>query len=54
MTGDQADNPLLDRIPLGRMGETEDVAEAAAYLAMQICNRRSPPGRRRNRHVRSN
>ena len=33
MTGDQADNPLLDRIPLGRMGETEDVAEAAAYLA---------------------
>ena len=33
MTGDQADNPLLHRIPLGRMGEPEDVAEAAAYLA---------------------
>ena len=33
MTGNQTDNPLLDRIPLGRMGETEDVAEAAAYLA---------------------
>ncbi|QUC68276.1 3-oxoacyl-ACP reductase family protein [Aristaeella hokkaidonensis] len=33
MTGNQADNPLLNAIPLGRMGETEDVAEAAAYLA---------------------
>ena len=33
MTGNQADNPLLERIPLGRMGETGDVAEAAAYLA---------------------
>lgn len=33
MTGDQTDNPLLERIPLGRMGETEDVAEAVAYLA---------------------
>jgi 3-oxoacyl-[acyl-carrier protein] reductase len=33
MTEDQAGNPLLDRIPLGRMGETEDVADAAAYLA---------------------
>ena len=33
MTGNQADNPLLNAIPLGRMGETEDVAEAATYLA---------------------
>ena len=32
MTGDQAENPLLNRIPLGRMGETEDVADAVAYL----------------------
>ena len=32
MTGGQADNPLLGMIPLGRMGEPEDVAEAAAYL----------------------
>lgn len=33
MTGSQTDNPLLGIIPLGRMGEPEDVAEAAAYLA---------------------
>lgn len=33
MTGEQADNPLLAMIPLGRMGEAEEVAEAAAYLA---------------------
>ena len=33
MTGNQAENPLLERIPLGRMGETADIAEAAAYLA---------------------
>lgn len=33
MTGNQADNPLLKMIPLGAMGETQDVAEAAAYLA---------------------
>ena len=33
MTEDQTDNPLLKMIPLGRMGEAEDVAEAAAYLA---------------------
>ena len=33
MTGTQTDNPLLAMIPLGRMGEAEDVAEAAAYLA---------------------
>ena len=33
MTGGQGDNPLLEQIPLGRMGETGDVAEAAAYLA---------------------
>ena len=33
MTGNQTENPLLNMIPLGRMGETEDVAEAVAYLA---------------------
>ncbi len=33
MTGSQTDNPLLGTIPMGRMGEPEDVAEAAAYLA---------------------
>ena len=33
MTGDQTDNPLLKMIPLGRMGKTDDVADAAAYLA---------------------
>lgn len=33
MTDGEKDNPLLKMIPLGRMGETEDVAEAAAYLA---------------------
>ena len=32
MTQEQADNPLLSVIPLGKMGEVEDVAEAAAYL----------------------
>ena len=36
MTGDQADNPLLKMIPLGRMGNPEDVAQAAAYLAVRI------------------
>ena len=33
MTEDQADNPLLKLIPLGRMGAPEEVAEAAAFLA---------------------
>ena len=33
MTGTQENNPLLAMIPLGRMGEAEEVAEAAAYLA---------------------
>ena len=33
MTGNQTDNPLLNMIPLGKMGETEDVADAVAYLA---------------------
>lgn len=33
MTEDQAENPLLGQIPLGRMGRAEDVAHAAAYLA---------------------
>lgn len=33
MTGTQEDNPLLSMIPLGRMGEPGEVAEAAAYLA---------------------
>lgn len=33
MTNSQAENPLLKMIPLGRMGNTEDVADAVAYLA---------------------
>lgn len=33
MTEDQAENPLLPMIPLGRMGDPADVARAAAYLA---------------------
>lgn len=33
MTESQADNPLLAAVPLGRMGEVSDIAEAAAYLA---------------------
>ena len=33
MTESQADSPLLKMIPLGRMGETEDIADAAVYLA---------------------
>lgn len=33
MTDGEKDNPLLKMIPLGKMGETRDVAEAAAYLA---------------------
>lgn len=33
MTDDQAENPLLNMIPLGEMGATSDVADAAAYLA---------------------
>lgn len=32
MTEAQTENPLLSMIPLGKMGEPEDVAEAAAYL----------------------
>ncbi len=32
MTEAQAENPLLSMIPLGRMGEAEEVAEAVAYL----------------------
>ncbi len=32
MTGNQADNPLVQMIPLGRMGSPEDVADAVAYL----------------------
>lgn len=32
MTGSQENNPLLAAIPLGRMGEAEEVAEAAAFL----------------------
>lgn len=33
MTEAQVDNPLLAAVPLGRMGEVSDIAEAAAYLA---------------------
>lgn len=33
MTESQTDNPLLAMIPLGRMGDREDIADAAAYLA---------------------
>ena len=33
MTGNQADNPLLKMIPLGRMGDPGEIADAAAYLA---------------------
>lgn len=33
MTDSQKNNPLVSGIPLGRMGEAEEVAEAAAYLA---------------------
>lgn len=33
MTQKQAENPLFSMIPLGKMGEPEDIAEAAAYLA---------------------
>ena len=32
MTGNQTDNPLLNRIPLGKMGGADDVADAVAYL----------------------
>lgn len=33
MTCEQADNPLLSMIPLGKMGECADIADAAVYLA---------------------
>ena len=32
MTGDQKENPLLGMIPLGKMGEPNDIADAVAYL----------------------
>ncbi|MBQ8164816.1 MAG: 3-oxoacyl-ACP reductase FabG [Clostridia bacterium] len=32
MTESHAENPLLSMIPLGKMGEVQDVAEAVAYL----------------------
>ena len=32
MTGNQAANPLLNVIPLGKMGKPDDVADAVAYL----------------------
>lgn len=32
MTETQAENPLLGMIPLGKMGEPEDVADAVLYL----------------------
>lgn len=33
MTSEQGDNPMLSSIPLGRMGECSDVADAAVFLA---------------------
>ena len=33
MTENQAENPMLSMIPLGHMGNPEDVAQAAVYLA---------------------
>ena len=33
MTKGQEENPLVGSIPLGRMGEASDVADAVAYLA---------------------
>ncbi len=33
MTQEHSDNPLLNAIPLGRMGKVEDIANAAYYLA---------------------
>ena len=33
LTDNQKENPLIGMIPLGRMGEPEEVAEAVAYLA---------------------
>ncbi|MBQ7336395.1 MAG: 3-oxoacyl-ACP reductase FabG [Clostridia bacterium] len=33
MTESHADNPLLSMIPLGHMGDAEDVADAVVYLA---------------------
>lgn len=32
MTQTQGENPLLDRVPLGRMGRPEEVAQAVLYL----------------------
>ncbi len=32
MTDNQTENPLLSMVPLGKMGETDDVADAVAYL----------------------
>jgi len=32
MTKELTDNPLIKMIPLGRIGNPEDVAEAVAYL----------------------
>ena len=34
MTAELENNPLLEAIPLGRMGEPEEIAEAVAFLAM--------------------
>ena len=53
MTGSHEDNPLLSMIPLGKMGEPEDVADAVAYLVGgKIRNGRGAARGRRHRHVR--
>ena len=32
MAGNPAPNPLLNLVPLGKMGKPDDVADAVAYL----------------------
>lgn len=52
MTRTQEDSPLLRQIPLSRMGEPEEIAEAVAYLVRRkICDGRSAARGQRYRHV---